>query len=175
MVTAGIGVVDKPPAAVGIVYESAVALRPPRVGGGVGVDDGVVGRLLPRPLNAGGAGAYHHVAGGRAGSAALGRGEVVVAVVVEELGALQDDFGSRALGNPVAGYGPAAVNGAQGVGEGGALGVERRHAAEVNKQVALAVGSGYVARVYAAAARHLNGVGPGACYVCGCADVVLAL
>ena len=47
----GVGVVDHPPVAVGIVDERAVPFRPPRLRGAVGVHERIVGRVFPRTVH----------------------------------------------------------------------------------------------------------------------------
>ena len=109
-----VGVVDDIPAAVRRVDERAVAAGPPAVGVVIGVHERVVGRLLPRAVQALAAGDGHEVARGRACGAALGGDEVPPVTDLADLRAFhREPFGEPALGDL-----PAVPDLLQGTGDG---------------------------------------------------------
>ena len=97
MITIGVGVVNNPPVAVGIVDNRTVALRPPVIFRLIGMDYRVVGRIFPRAEYTFRTGGNHHVTRRWTGSASLCGGHVIITVMVIQLGRFQ----THTLGFPV--------------------------------------------------------------------------
>ena len=98
--------IDAIPAAVGGVDERAVSAAPPAVAVGIGVDERIVGAVLPGTVDVLRAGHDHHVAGGRSGRAAFGIQVIVVVADLAELGTFQ----TEALGEPFLGIFPSGID-----------------------------------------------------------------
>jgi hypothetical protein len=111
---------DAPPLTAGTFDEVAVALGPPCFSAAVGVDERVVGRVLPRAERMAGACRDDHVRGGRAEGAAL-RGEHVIPLTVPfDARTLQ----ALALDGPIRRDGPGIMHLALFTGHMRAVGAE---------------------------------------------------
>ncbi len=142
-----VGVVDEVPLlAVGALDERGMAARPPFLRGGGGAHDGVVGRVFPRAVDALRARHDHHVAGRRAGRAALREHHVVVVAAAHDLRA----FLGKRLHFPVLGVFPTVVDLLHGAGDAEAVVRQRRIGSTTEEDVAFSVRADGVPRIDAA-------------------------
>ena len=129
--------IDYPPLSAGTFHNSAVTLRPPFIVGRIGMDDGVIRRILPRSVDALRAGTDYHMAGGRPCCSALCRGQIIVTVVPCQLRRLQ----AHTLRVPFLRIFPALIHFFCFSSTSQAIVGERGHLSVTGKEIALPLGS----------------------------------
>lgn len=133
-----------------------MAARPPGLVAADGTHDRIVRAILPRPVDRTRSGDHHHVAGRRAGGAALAREHVEPAVLAGDLRPLERE----ALDDPVLGDWPAPVHMLDLADRRQAVVAQLHPVAAVEEQVALAVLTHRMAGIDEAVDPHVDRLAP---------------